>query len=238
MFFNRLAKVADMAATSNESLALRNTYIKAEEETKMPKFKVGFALLAPPIILSALTLVVWALDIHFLTRGIVSSVRMNPATALCFIFLSLEASRLIAESHAPFLSRAGKCAIWLVMVVCVMRSSDYLLGTSFGVDVQLFSAELGIANSAQPNRMAPNTTACFLALGSSLLLLRGRFISYIFIAQGLAAVTLLMSVLAMAGYLYDIETIYRFDVAIPMALNTAVSFAFLSGSALVASRNE
>jgi hypothetical protein len=30
MFFSRLAKVADMAAVSNESLALRNAYIKAE----------------------------------------------------------------------------------------------------------------------------------------------------------------------------------------------------------------
>lgn len=30
MLFNRLAKVADMAAVSNESLALRNAYVKAE----------------------------------------------------------------------------------------------------------------------------------------------------------------------------------------------------------------
>ena len=118
--------------------------------------KIRFILSILPLILGVLALIGWALDISILKQGAASSIAMNPATAVCFIFAGFEAIRLHARNNVAFMSRAGQLAIFLVIIASGMKLSDLLFGTSFSIDTQLFSTKLA-AESGYPSRMAPNT---------------------------------------------------------------------------------
>src|SRR5450759_4997522 len=156
---------------------------------------------------------------------------MNPATAVCFIFLGLEATRLHARNNVAFISRAGQLAIFLVIVGSEMCIRDSMFGTSFNIDTQLFSTKLA-AELQHPNKMAPNTAFCFFVLGLSMQFLRGRSNPSVLTAQLLAMVSSLFALLAIAGYAYGIRAFYGIGAFIPMAINTAVAFLFLSLSVL------
>jgi diguanylate cyclase (GGDEF)-like protein/PAS domain S-box-containing protein len=121
--------------------------------------------------------------------------------------------------------------IFLVIIASAMKLSDVMFGTSFAIDTQLFPTKLA-AELGQPNRMAPNTAFCFFVLGLSMQFLRGRSNASVLAAQLLAMACVLPALLAIAGYTYGIKAFYGIGVFIPMAINTAFSFCFLSGSVL------
>ena len=193
--------------------------------------KIRFILPALPLMLGVVAFIGWALDISILKQGTASSIAMNPATAVCFIFLGLEATRLHARNNVAFISRAGQLAVFLVIIASGMKLSDLMFGTSFSIDTQLFSTKLA-AELQHQNKMAPNTAFCFFMLGLSMQFLRGRSNSSLLTAQLLAMVSSLFALLAIAGYTYGIRAFYGIGVFIPMAINTAVSFLFLSVSVL------
>ena len=184
-----------------------------------------------PLILGVIALIGWALDISILKQGAASSIAMNPATAVCFIFLGLEATRLHARNNVSFISRVGQLVIFFVIIASTMKLSDLMFGTSFNIDTQIFSTKLA-AESGYPSRMAPNTAFCFFVLGLSMQFLRGRSNSSLLSAQLLAMVSSLSALLAIAGYTYGIKAFYGIGAFIPMAINTAVSILFLSVSVL------
>ena len=186
-----------------------------------------------PIILGALALVGWALDITSLKQGIASGVAMNPATAMGFILLGLEALRLHTRINNPLVSRIGQIAILLVILASAMKLGDLVLGTSFGIDQLLFAAHLD-KYVGHPNRMAPNTALCFFLLGWAMLSMRRQSKLAIPTAQALTVIPALFALLAIVGYLYGTESFYGIGSYIPMALNTAIAFLFLSVAILFA----
>ncbi len=189
--------------------------------------KIRFLLPTLPIFLGVLVLTGWALDVHILQQGIISSVAMNPATAMGFILLGLEALRLYAGINDLLVSRACLFAIWAVIIVSAMKLGDLTLGTSFFVDQRLFANRLDI-DQLYPNRIAPNTATCFFVLGWAMQFMRGRAKAAIFIAQALATISALIALLAVVGYLYGVEKFYETGAYIPMAFNTTIAIIFLS----------
>ncbi len=85
-----------------------------------------------------------------------------------------------------------------------------------------------------PNRMAPNTAVSFLLVGLALLLLDVDFGRAFRPAEVLALAAALIGLLAMIGYAYSTESLIGIPSFIPMALNTAVTFAILSVGVLYA----
>jgi hypothetical protein len=185
-----------------------------------------------PIILAVLALLGWALDIDSLKHGMISSVAMNPATAVCMILLAFEAIRLNTKNTHAVLYKAGQLAIIIVIAASMMKLGDLMFGWSFAIDQQLFSAKLD-AELNHPSRMAPNTAACFLMLGLAMQFMRGRSGSFIFGAQMLAAVVSLLALLALIGHMFDIRALFGLAQYIPMAVNTALAFLLISASVLL-----
>lgn len=220
---------------------------------QLPVSKIRFILPALPIILGLLALIGWAVDIDILKRSIASSVPMNPTTAVGFILLGLEATRLHVGNHScaalppasmqvtgntiPLINRAGHTAIWVVIIVNALKLSDLILGTSFHIDAHLFAAKLGIGLE-QPSRIAPNAALCFIILGLSMLLQRSQSNLSILTAQLLSVVAILFALLAIIGYAYDIRSFYVISIFPSMAINTAVSFLFLAGATLLTHPNK
>lgn len=199
--------------------------------------KMRFLLPILPIVLGALVLVGWILDIHALRQGVVQSVSMNPVVAVGFVLLGLELLRLYSRMDNLWVNRICHLAIWTVIIAAAMKLSDLTLNTSFVVDQMLFSNRMD--NSLlRHNGMAPNTAVCLFLSGSAMQLMRSKENASIFIAQSLAAITALIALLAIVGYLYGIQEFYAMGVYVPMAFNTAIAFIFLSLASLFAYQNK
>lgn len=162
---------------------------------------------------------------------------MNPATAIGFILLALEAHRLYAVNNISFINRACWLATFVVIIASAMKLSDLMFGTSFHIDQQLFSSKLALEID-HPSRMAPNTTFCFFVLGCSMLFLRNQSDFSIRVAQVLAVIPAFIALMAIIGYIYGVKPFYGIGIFIPMAINTAASFLFLAGAVIFARPNK
>ncbi len=194
--------------------------------------KIRFLLPVIPIGMGVFTLIGWGLNLDVLQRGGYSSaVAMNPVTAIGFTFLGLEVLRLYAGKNHVVISSIGQFAIGAVIITSVMKLCDVVLGTSFSVDQWFFAANLN-ANLLHPNRMAPNTALCFFFLGLSLQVVRFRKKSSVAFSQVLAALSAMIALLAIVGYVYGVKSLYDMGVFFPMTVSTAITFIFLCWSVL------
>ena len=191
------------------------------------------ALPALPIIIGVLVLIGWIEDIDVFKQVVASSVAMNPATAVGFILLAPEALRLSVANNSSFINRACRLAIIIVITASAMKLSDLVLGSSFHIDQQLFSAKLGL-EAVHPSRMAPNTAFCFFTLGWAMLFLRNPSDFSIRLGQVLAAIPAFVALMAIIGYVYGVKPLYEIGIFISMAINTALAFLFLAGAAILA----
>jgi signal transduction histidine kinase/ActR/RegA family two-component response regulator len=194
-------------------------------------------LLAYAIALAGLLVLLgWARDVNGLKRVLPGLVAMNPLTAVCF-----EAA---AGSLAILWWTQLRLGIWkqvaggglaiCLVLVGLLKLLDYTLGWHVGLDQVLFSKRIAADHSGLPNQMAPNTALNFLLSGCVLLFFHIPRYRRSRLAQDLAVVIFLHSLLALLGYLYSANYLYGVGSYIPMALHTAGLFALLSAGMLFA----
>jgi signal transduction histidine kinase/ActR/RegA family two-component response regulator len=180
----------------------------------------------------ALVLTGWVASVPALKSVVPGLVAMNPLTALCFM---ASGCALISLASAPDgrSRRIVPIAIGLiVLLAAASKLCDIAFGWTLGADQILFRSRL--AESGVPNRMAPNTALAFAFSGLSLALLGTGRRGAAPAAQILIQVPLLLSLLACIGYAYGAKPFYEVPAFIPMAINTAVTFATLSAGILAA----
>jgi signal transduction histidine kinase/DNA-binding response OmpR family regulator len=114
----------------------------------------------------------------------------------------------------------------------MVRLAAYWLHWDFGPDRLLFAASLEMYSP--PNRMAPNTALNFLFMGTALLLLNGQPRRGVRASEVLALAAALISLLTIIGYTYAAVALIGIRSFIPMAINTAGTFAVLSIGVLCA----
>jgi len=174
-----------------------------------------------------LVLVGWQFDVEWLkTAG--QPVAMNPLTAASFLLsgVSLYLKRPVAFPGVGLgLSprSARRLGTGLGVLIAVLAATTLLndLLPLPAPDHVLYPDRLG------DNSMAPNTALAFVLVGLALALLdwgvRGAF----WPSRTAVLVAALISLLSLTGYLYGESGFYGLGEAIPMALNTAMSFAVL-----------
>ncbi|TWU23779.1 response regulator [Bythopirellula polymerisocia] len=177
------------------------------------------------IALGCTVLVGWALDIEILKTVFPGLVAMNPGgTAIAFLLGG--ASLWLLNESSTRQRRVGQVLAVGVVFLAVMRFGGYWLDWDDGPDRWLFSQ--GLEAYDTPNRMAPNTAACFLLCGLALVLLDVKIHQNVRPSEYLALAAALIALLAIVGYSYSAVSLIGVESFIPMALNTAVGFAILS----------
>lgn len=182
---------------------------------------------ALPIVVGALVLLGWGLDIELLKRILPGLVAMNPTTAVCFIALGVSLSivrkqqvslpaRRMAQTLALVAALAG-----LIKILALVSPMDA------GIDRFFFSSKLELADRGQPNRMAPNSALNFLLLGAALALIDKK-LWRIWPAQVITGVAAMSALLALTGYAAGVKSFYGIGAYIPMALHTAATFLVLA----------
>lgn len=180
------------------------------------------------VLFASLTLLGWAIDAPGLRSIIPGAVSMNPATALGFL--------LGGGALVLFPGRGRRSTVVALASLAALVGALKLLalagGPDAGIDRWLFGSRLADDPGEFLNRMAPNTAASLVQVGTAIALLRLRRARTV--AQALAFVVVALALVALTGYAYGLDRLYGLPQSIPMAPNTAAGFLALSVGALLA----
>lgn len=188
------------------------------------------------IVIGCLVIAGWAFDIAALRSVFPGFTPMNPGgTALAFILAGISLWLQAPPDAKPKQRLPGRLCAAGVLLIALTRIGGYLLGWRDGPDRWLFPDELSLEalRSGYLNVMAPNTAAAFLLTGLALLCLDVK-IRRIRPAQALALACIFIALLTIAGYIYGAVAPTGMKPFIPMALNTAIAFVFISVGILFA----
>ncbi len=205
------------------------------------------------IVIACLSLIGWVFNIGVFTRP--EWPVMAPNAALCFILCGISLWLL----RKPLAKRWGEEAPWwknlflalsrrrfaqlsalAAIVIALLTLAEYLFGWDPGIDGWLVGGrrEFGGGDPSFPreldDRMGPSTGIDLLLIGGALLLIdfEGRDESRP--GQHMAAATMILSLLALLGYIYGTPHFYEIGPWPGMALHSAVSFIALSLGVLYA----
>jgi PAS domain S-box-containing protein len=178
------------------------------------------------IIIGSLVLIGWQFNITIFKRPIPHFVAMNPLTAALFIASGLSLLFKVRNDHRSNLQLALAALIFLFGLIKLI---SFFSNIDLHVDSFLYSNSIEkdvIGNIS--NRMAPNTAFNFVLAGIALFLIHSESPKAYTYAQFIALIILLLSLLSLLGYLYQVNSFYGILKYIPMAVHTAVTFFLFS----------
>jgi PAS domain S-box-containing protein len=177
---------------------------------------------AAGILIGALVLLGWALDISLLKSAFPGKVAMRPNTAICFLLTGASLLLLVLAPAQNVVSatrrRAAVVFTTLTAAIALAAMSEYLFRTDWGVD-RLLVRNLVAADDS--GRMAAGAALGFILLAGSLLLLDAKHRIGRLCSELLALATLLLGMIALLGYVYEIESLYGLFAYTPIAVHTS-----------------
>lgn len=198
-------------------------------EQRLARFSalIGLAV----IVVGVLVLCGWALQIATLKSLLPGLTTMKANTAAAFVLAgtSLWLFRHRAHHAVPRpVLWAARLLASVVALLGLLTLGEYLFGWELGIDQWLFVERGPSAATRFPGRMAPLSAVNFILLGVGLLLLdvetRGGKRPSNWIALAVAA----NSFLAVLGYVYGVDALYRIAAMTAVALHTAILFIVAS----------
>ena len=176
----------------------------------------------------------WIFDIQWLKSVSSGWVTMKVNTATCFLLSGASLWCLRDERSGPRVTLAGRICATVVAFVGLLTLGEYLLGLDLGIDQALIKQPPTAADTASPGRMSAATALSFLLIGVALLGLDGKNRHGHRPALALALLAAMIGLLALAGYIYGVKTLYAFSPFSSMAVHTALLFIAASVGILCA----
>lgn len=184
----------------------------------------GFAVLG----LGLVVIYGWYTRTLTLIQVLPAFVPMQYNTALGFIFCG---SSLVLTGFGR--RRWAAVTGSLAAVVGGLTLLEYVSGAGFGIDEFFMKHDITVGTS-QPGRMAPNTAVCFSLIGLALALPNIRWKRFrSFTRVVLASLALGLGVVALSGYIAQLETAYGWGNLTRMAVHTSVGFIVVSSGFLI-----
>jgi signal transduction histidine kinase len=187
----------------------------------LPRIAAIMALLIGVAVLSG-----WALGIPAL-RGIDSSAKMVPSTALCFALAGLGLA--LESGKTP--PRWAVIIAWIIagilLVVAASTAMEHAFGYDIGLDLLLFRPQVLAVHPEFPARMALNSAAAFVCVAVGLFLLPHDRRTNGIVSQAAGFGAVVIAFLALVGYAFGVRDFYGMEPLVGMALLTAVTFLIL-----------
>jgi two-component system, sensor histidine kinase and response regulator len=174
------------------------------------------------VAVALLVLLGWAFEVEALKslmhRG---RIAMNPLTAVCFILAGASLWVFLPEPLRERREKLGAALGWVVVVIALLVLLRVLVGLDIRIDRVLFYTRLG------ENRMAPNTALTFFLIGLALASIETRVRGRFGPSQLAVLAAAVIALFSLTGFLFGVQALYGVTGYIPMALNTALTFAVL-----------
>lgn len=186
------------------------------------------------LVVGLLVLAGWIFDIPELKAVVPGLATMKPNTAVAFFLAGMAVWLFQDEQIRRWKRRVALGCSFAVSVIGLLTLMEYLWGWDLRIDQLLFSDVPQGAESVAPGRMSFTTALSFYMIGLALLLVKaGNGRNRLFV-QSLTLATFAVSLLALVGYAYGVQSLYRVAPYGSMALHTAIMFLVLCVSILCA----
>lgn len=188
-------------------------------------------------VLGALVLTGWALNVQLIVTPLGNAYPMLPLTAVCFV---LSGASLIVASQSK---RTGRTEALqqtlgaLVATIAGLTLYEYLRGGESRFDLLLFGDRVHRVSVAPAGRIAINTAGTFLLYGLALLSIshdqrKSDFRAQLFVAPGLV-----IALIGILGYVFDVNGMYSYSHGSGMAVTTSIGLLVLGSGILVTVRD-
>jgi signal transduction histidine kinase len=188
-------------------------------------------------IVGALALAGWALDLPVVTQWSQSGLAMIPLTALCFVLTGGSLTMAVRPHRTGTTEGIQQTLAALAATIAVLSFYEYLRGAGSEFDLLLFGDKVRGGPELWPGRIAINSAACFLFYSLALLFIPHDQRKHDLRAQMFAAPGLLIALIAVLGYVFDVKGMYVLSLSSGMALPTAVSHMVLGVGIILAVRD-
>ena len=202
------------------------------ELTSSLKFFSKYSSLAA-IVVGAAVLVGWSFEIDVLRSVLPGFATMKANTAAAFVLSGI--SLLLFQPEQPEYRGRPVAHLLGVIVISIglLTLTEYASGYDIGIDQLLFTDPL-IPENLYPGRMAPATALNFVLLGAALTIFHWDTVRGNRPAEWLILLAALSSIIAIIGYVYSVQSLYRVAGSTSVPLHTAILFLVLSAGMLCA----
>jgi diguanylate cyclase (GGDEF)-like protein len=176
----------------------------------------------------------WLFNIALFKSLLPGLATMKANTAVAF--LAAGASLWLLHAGEPG-SRSFRLARALAVIVAALGAftlAEDLFAVDFGIDEFILRDDPGLALGPHPGRMSPATALDMLLVGLALLCLKAPQPRLAACAHRIVAPALFIPTLALVGYAYGANSLYRIGPYTSIALHTALSLFVLALSVLAA----
>jgi two-component system, sensor histidine kinase and response regulator len=188
-------------------------------------------------IMGALVLAGWALDLPIVTQSSQGGVPMIPLTALCFALAGGSLTMAVRPNRTATTEAIQQTLAAAVVTIAILSFYEYIRGGASEFDLLLFGEKLRSESVTPPGRIAVNTAACLLLFALALLVIPHDQRKHDLRAQMFAAPALLIALVAILGYVFDVRGMYSLSQSSGMALPTAIAHLILGVGILFAVRD-
>ncbi|HVF26558.1 MAG TPA: PAS domain S-box protein, partial [Anaerolineales bacterium] len=182
------------------------------------------------LVVMAVALVViggWVFNIPALRSVLPGSQTMKINTAIAFLLVTIALRIASQEDPKPFVVRLAQVCRVAVFLIGLITLSEYVFGWNAGID-QLIVRDLQSQPGAFTGRMAFATALCFTMLGAASISIHAGTGKIVKLGQYLVVAVLAISLLALVGYVYKVQALYKLGPYSSIAVHTAVSMALVS----------
>jgi PAS domain S-box-containing protein len=179
------------------------------------------------IVVGLLVIYGWVFNIPFLKSILPDLATMKVNAALCFVLsgIALWLGKDEAASDKKIWIARG-CAV-LVTMLGLLTLGEFAFRMNFGIDQLLFK-DIETPQIAFPGRIGFTSAINFVLIGVGLYVLTLQAWKGESVSQPLALVAGIIALLALIGYLYDVESLHRVGRYSHMALHSAINFIMLA----------
>ncbi|MBA3868071.1 MAG: PAS domain S-box protein [Anaerolineae bacterium] len=175
------------------------------------------------IAIGCLVITGWLFNITIFKSILPGLATMKFNTALAFVMAGIG---LLVLRTQP---RVTQIVAIVIIVLGLLTISEYLFGWNLGIDQWLIH-ETASPQNLYPGRISIISALSFVCVGIALLLIHTR---RYWLAHVIILIPAFLSMLAIIGYVYNVETLYRLGSFSSTALHTAVTFVVLCISVIV-----
>ena len=188
--------------------------------SKRKILKTSAYIFTAVILITGLTTIIgYACHIHRFT-GFGGKAVMNPITAICFIFVGIW---LLLYKPLPVIAKHTHIFVTIfVLGASILKLLELFGLSSLQLDRILFH---DLLNSSEGFKtIAPNSALLLLLCGIILANVYKQTKLILFVSDLSKIAGFLISYLAIIGYIYNFELVYRVGTFVPMAFNTAIAY--------------
>lgn len=175
-------------------------------------------------LIGGIVLLGWGLDIALLRGRHPYPGAMVPNTAFLFILAGL--ALWLSAKPSPALQVSRLFAVFVALAGALILG-EYVAGWDLGIDRLWFRQETLALGSLYPGRLAPQTAIGFILVGLALLSLGYETPGKKRPSEPLVLLAIVFPYLAILGYAYQLDPLYRIASYIEIALYTALAFIIL-----------